>query len=1181
MNFPIVREYQTDIKGINPDNLIVNEPKHIEPGEFTRVVVPRHAPFFVNSELSLNFPNGEPMIPDVHYRVFRIMNRMVEMTGKSMACMIELLDDSITDFVWSYRTVGHFSLIDQTLLELVTTSANDDRFVYWQYLRGKPVVFPPKLHGHSLLYEIYMFQDVIDMLDMYLAYMEGSGAENITILVNHYTDLINNYIEVYQKSLGDFLARHKASVNAHGFTKDQAKLSLVDNFATANSGNILQERKDLSLTPDGLRTIVETYGFDSDQFLPADMLPISRFGNTNFIPPSIDGSFEGLGSKAETCGICLEKDGSVVLLGNRFDGRVNGLYFSVLTDYKDPTKAKQAFSGYRYNHPKFLQDGVNVDQIVQGSGKDIIMVGDSTSQRFYLGVTNGTLDPSKHVYCEIDVKPILRAVYSNITTVGQRPSDWSFRFSISVIGSWVYICFSHYAGSVDAPSLWGNSCDFKYLWKVPLASIRLLNDLTPVRQNVSFVDFDGVQVNNATRWRWGTRTFSGQNTSRYLLNFTPYPDELGARMIYAQPMLAAQNPQTGEWAIKFQGYYYVASNTQGKASYVHVEVNYLFNPDTGVMTLLGRTTMPDINFATWDTSSLTDDWASQITGDQSLGMVIFDDGTLATSHTIAGGYPWFSRFGNGLGVSNPYQLVSQIWRGNLPHSKQILSVNEAIVPPVASSVNPKPPYQFPTGELMATANRDDPFGTIRVYFKAITGKYQTRAGLTNLVVNGIVGRPLTNNVKKVNMDPAMGGSIVSVPSGSLDTYGIEVGASALCMSVQRKFLDRSLTGTRWGDSGGQDDIVLIDTHNMQAETDGTLSVVPTSEILYPATIIAQLKQRVESVAIMNASPKVIVSINDPTGYLTNKFGYLPVIVAITYIAPATKVRYNTFMTIQPTYSTSGSRRTVTGFTVIDIGHFNSGTFDDVTSTNWPCWLTGQSGRDASWVQQPMRTHYYLSADGSLDVHLDPAVQANALGDVQGRICRFNIPDRSTKRWSNFNIYTRSVNNMGFCCTPDNGIVEILPLFSSTGGAAVIGNGGVNKPLLASVYPEIGWVLFFNAVIDVVFNGRHYSMPSGNIDLRDIDSSPSNKTFYVYCKYEDGKAVYEVTTAKLLESAFLVWVSTITTNASQIVTVNRSNMFAIRGHRVTETKQGNAIPAASGLVAEEGQIPWLTAGELTS
>jgi hypothetical protein len=188
-------------------------------------------------------------------------------------------------------------------------------------------------------------------------------------------------------------------------------------------------------------------------------------------------------------------------------------------------------------------------------------------------------------------------------------------------------------------------------------------------------------------------------------------------------------------------------------------------------------------------------------------------------------------------------------------------------------------------------------------------------------------------------------------------------------------------------------------------------------------------------------------------------------------------------------------------------------------------------------------------------------------------------NRSTKRWTSVDEEGTSTGTPILCITPDNGISRAHPWNFSTGAAGTIQNGPVNNALVGSVYPETGWIIFFKTDINVVFNGQPAVLPAGTVDLRDIDTSPQNKTFYIYALMRDGVAQYEVTTQKRLESAYQLWVATVKTNASQILTIDRYNVLAMNGHRVSEVKRGNSIPATSGLVNEEGQIPWFYQSEI--
>lgn len=74
-------------------------------------------------------------------------------------------------------------------------------------------------------------------------------------------------------------------------------------------------------------------------------------------------------------------------------------------------------------------------------------------------------------------------------------------------------------------------------------------------------------------------------------------------------------------------------------------------------------------------------------------------------------------------------------------------------------------------------------------------------------------------------------------------------------------------------------------------------------------------------------------------------------------------------------------------------------------------------------------------------------------------------------------------------------------------------------------------------------------------------------------------MYEITEEKKMESNSLLWVGSVKTSSSKIEKIERSNTFTINGVKVSQRKRGNAIPATSGSINEEGQLPWLTRAEL--
>jgi hypothetical protein len=424
---------------------------------------------------------------------------------------------------------------------------------------------------------------------------------------------------------------------------------------------------------------------------------------------------------------------------------------------------------------------------------------------------------------------------------------------------------------------------------------------------------------------------------------------------------------------------------------------------------------------------------------------------------------------------------------------------------------------------------------------------------------------------------------VSVPSANLDAYGIEIAASSFCMNVQRRYFDRDTQGAAWTPAVGLDDILVMSTHAFRDEADGTTSILPGTEVLYSAAIVEALKQQVEVPGLVNGGQKCIVSVCDPNGQLAPQFGWLPVIVTIHYAEPVDFSRRITVLTITPSYVGSGNRAVVTGFTVLDKLHWMyRGASSEQRPGYWDAWLTGghiaSSGADQRYNQPGQHVLYYLDGN-KLDVYVDPAVQTAAYSNVVGVGAQLHYENRNTQRWTSANPAATQVNVMPYAVTPDNGITPTWLYQESTGAAGIIAKGAVNNPLLASVYPEIGWVIFFQAPTDAVFQGKPYTFPAGLIDLRDIDAAPGNKTFYVYATLVSGKPTYQVTTQKRLETLTQLWAATVKTNGSQIISVERLNVFALNGHRITEVKRGNSIPGASGLVNEEGQIPWFYPSEI--
>jgi hypothetical protein len=287
------------------------------------------------------------------------------------------------------------------------------------------------------------------------------------------------------------------------------------------------------------------------------------------------------------------------------------------------------------------------------------------------------------------------------------------------------------------------------------------------------------------------------------------------------------------------------------------------------------------------------------------------------------------------------------------------------------------------------------------------------------------------------------------------------------------------------------------------------------------------------------------------------------------------------MTINASYSAQGNRQVVTGVSVIDILHFEkpSSAYQGSIPVIYG---SDPANEGAQTSLGSMRTYYYLNPQsGGLDVYFCAGVRTKSVFDFSMINCRFSYANRDTRRWTSAAAEDDGSLLGAQTVTPDNGIARSYAWKDVSGGAATIINGPAYKALLGSIYPAVGWGVFFKTPTIAVFNGQQYTYPAGMIDLRDVDPSPGNKTFYIYAVLRFGVPVYDVTQEKRLESAFQIWVARVTTNSTQVLQIERFNVFTLNGSRISEIKRGNSIPASSGLVNVEGQLPWLRSDEMLS
>lgn len=399
-NIPL---YKLDLTGKNPNNLIAQEYYQRLDVEHDLVFILRSGPFYTES-LSLYTPEGTVLVENEDYEILGIAQALTAFVkDKEVSMMIIIKNSKLTEFFADYQVVGHFSLLNKDIVDLVNSAIEDDRPVKWSNIKGKPKWFVPELHQHDLRYEIHSFQDLIDCIKR-IKDVKAILPNRELVSIDQFQSVIYSRIDEYEKRLLEYIKKHDSDntppyTNSHGLTAKQVGLEKVDNFETATLLDILDGfRRDLHVTADNVKSVIDSYGKETDNLVKSGSLPILKYGSTSFIPSPINGSYEGMGGDDFYIGNNIESNGEALALTPRNDGKVNGLYFMQNLKSGHPSDSWK-FTSYRYSHQTADADGVKLTRILRGSnGKLLIIGGPNTSGKtvWYWALGNGTFDPLKH-----------------------------------------------------------------------------------------------------------------------------------------------------------------------------------------------------------------------------------------------------------------------------------------------------------------------------------------------------------------------------------------------------------------------------------------------------------------------------------------------------------------------------------------------------------------------------------------------------------------------------------------------------------------------------------------------------------------------------------------------------------------------------------------------------------------
>lgn len=1149
-----------DPHGNNPKNDIKNESQKLV-DKTCPWIIPNGAPFKAGS-VQIKTPDGQ--LVKTGWKEVLQPTPLIEITGMNIYTFIEI-DQSILDahdeLLISYHSVGVRYIPRNTLEEQLEAIEHGSEPIPWSKVIQIPPTLPPEEHWHAA-------EEMMDWTDLvlyvrYLAAMRQKYQDSQKTITQIFADVkvvLDNVIARYKLITNNLFTHSSAQNNPHGVTATDLFLGNVDNFATATTAeDIAGIRNDVFSTAYGAVQAVGALTPDTSGLMKTGTLPISLLSSSDYIPPVIDGSFEGLGADQNVAAICLENNGRVVIIRRHFDGRNKSLYYTFVTDYKDAAKSKIYFTGFKYSNAKLSQQGYNLDTVMGGSGPGVIIVGDSAKGKWFGALTNGTLNHETHEYTEL-----------NLGNIPGLSFDQNYMTHCFKTRDYVILIARDASGASSK----------RYFYRAPISAFNGSGVVTFTPMNVTFTTPTGIAFSNSAYYVPDVaQTNAAGKFTRFIHDFVPYATAISQQA--NDPIIAIEDtPNT--LIVKFFHRPYGNNSEMSPImfQYFTYETTYSVNILTGVMTLLNAPPRQTIDFNNLSAANLGGSgFIGSSSGSGMKASVGFTSEGVAigiwNSSTIMFFPGQFAvRYENGL---TPKQYLTKRWTdsGLGSDTSRYQSVKSmGFEGPLQGGIGQTLPSWDQQGELYTAFDRAGQ--NKRKVYKKVSGGYATRQGVTNINYP-MLGRPLTNAVYLANLHGFHQMVGITGTPAELSAAGTEMGAMG-----SGAILLYWNNGS-WYMRNGADSKGLINwrynNHKFSwpdqmsktfDEDNLTVDFTPTSYYAIDDAGLAKLKAILDVAG--STSPAVFFSISFPTsakGNLSRGIAENEGFVYMGWYDAINKQRINFQVTYcRFTFTQDGAARVITDVSVITrsaIGYVNS---------------QGQNMNFSLTTQGNATHHNYFRDGNTLSFRGSTGCIMSVVG---GSACdRFDFDfDIPSKIFNNYFGGSTGYGMPGQRVTIPGVGFGIVQQITTTGDAVLVAKSEDNDLyyMLATAYPDSGWIIYFKSGTKLVINGAEYDAPIGTVDLRDIDPNPQNKTFYVYATAYGDEAFFIVSGKKIRHNLSMIPAAEVTTSSTQIITIERFTTFMIGDGIVSSTREAGTIPQSVGLPMDEGTLAYVYRSDL--
>lgn len=1239
-----LRIVQFDVRGVNPVNKIDGEVIKIK-DKTCPWVIPDGSPFFGDYPKAGELPltvvyddRGAELVRDRDYWLEEEFMPLVEVSGRPIVCFIRLSDELLerTAFITvNYRSIGAYFIPRNSIEEWLEKMHRGSVPVPFSKVLGVPPTLPSEWHSHSIKTEIGDWFE-LTWFYTYLANIISTRDPTIADQLNAAIRQAFDQLYALRDSTNANLRAHDKNYNVpHGTDKAAVNLGNHDNYRTATlAEQIAGTSATLLSTPQGVQEVLKSYIPDTKQAMRSGILPLSKFSNSGYIPPSITGSFEGLGSKSECMGMCVEESGRVVTIQNHYDGRNEGLYFSILSDYKNPFNPAKPYdynyTVYKYEPPVLTNIGVVPNAIVMGSGNDVIMVGQITlgnpaaNDRWFIALTNNSFDPSGHRYIQTSMAPVFAQI-GNPDANGYWPGNayipYYKRLTVQLLEDWIVM-------TVDSMGSQSGASGRMSYWRIPRSAIINGTPATWELIRISYPDYDFTQFNNMPYWEYAQKQVANGLMSRwgrYTFNSANVPSGVGYFNRRCIQLFAKKAGVANVYYLNMLFYTFLEYTPPGQAYNDYATMTnmvYEFNVVTGVMTMVYRQPALEVNHAGYDQNVNNDrakymEWYYALVGYLAPATLTLFNGEVLTANSGPGqessvlnslvAWRKFKDAQTGAAINTKEDFVR---RGLGNYSIALIAAQtryRSVRTPAPIGISSRWVAYEEQGENFMTfpamvKNPQAGYQAPQVIARNVSGGYAVRPQVYNAQLAPVYSRPLVNTAYETNMTYREGVVSITGTAAELDSRGIEAGTmglSACGWSAKDNVGDAPLDWpsaafTAANPAGAVQ--TFPRTYNRVFDAGAQkLNYVPTSFYGYTAAVRNKIRSLIPAAKQGAWWCYSLFMLNAETGGMFS--GLDTAMLHVNYPSQANgnistwdaQLFFVRPIIEAPNASHPGCYL-ITDFQILG----NSVPFIQQTSTQLTAQGAGSSGynrgqlnvfRNGNTLNCTMYSGFrtiggnIYAGHCAFNITLSNGVVNNVgavmLGWEQGDVFTY-LPRVGKTRFQidNPDTYNCGISNM----TPDD-ITN-----RASGGAAKVfavdkAGGGVDYYAVITAYPETGWVIFFLEEVETLVNGTKHRMPTGTVDLRDFDPDPRNKTYWIYATMEDQKGRYIISSTRLRQSGKMIHAATVTTGENQILLIDRRQPFLIGDLELSYSRKGGIIPVSSGFPQDTGNFTFLRAAEL--